>query len=495
MKRTPSDVVAQVNCCNYLVEAFESKEDKRQQYENRSLQVQLDFAKYPEKYLPIQDPLDAIRIYSRVVDWTIEQSNGTTRVQDLCRKILKIGQTNEGKMYIGLTKEEINDTVPVNEYVVPVSVREAVDYEAVPLRYKFRVIEFCDIMWQAASRLGEKGLAERYCEMRNDVQYGSHWRAFKSNFRQETVGNKIVSERSNRVSCIANDMKALLSDLQNGAMTDGKDRHYSQIVFAKAREKNGLNVVTEFRYDLLKIVDAYEKENDYDKELRWLKQIILLQSEGLWFGDMWNIDIVMSGKTPDGKLTPEFYHGYYYMEPYYERAIGVAQKSHDDESVIELAEDLFYILSQDNRARNQEKTFSDVSDLLYWLRACDLYAYCCCIQNKYMRAGNALLIAEKDLKSSIENWNQEAAKEVEKFGEQRDTKWITEKLNKQREPMFQFFEEQLVLLEKILSEYHPVLSMQRKLMIWFCDDDKRAKKLKKLNKKEKFIAIFNNWDF
>lgn len=505
-KKTPSDVVAQVKCCDYLVEAFENKEDKRQQYENRSLQTQLDFAEHPDKYLPIQDPLDAIRIYSRVADWTSQQSNETARVQELSRKILKVGQANEGKVHIGLTKEEINDIVPINEYIVPSSVGEDVDYAEIPLRYKFRVIELYNILWQAASRLGEKDLAEKYCEMRNDVQYGSHGRAIKLNFGRKVVGKKIISQQPKRVSIIDNETKSLLSDLQSGAITDGKDRHYSQIVFAKAREKNGLNVVTEFRYDLLKIVDAYEEENDYDKELRWLKQIILLQSEGLWFGDMWNIDIVMSGKTPDGKLTPEFYHGYYYMEPYYERAIGVAQKTHDDESMIELAEDLFYILSQDNLARNQEGTFLEVSDLLYWLRACALYAYCCCIQKKYTRAGNALLMAEKDMKNSIENWNEKAAEEAEKakeaeeFSEQwymnnlQRYKMIAEELNKQREPMFRFFEERLVLLEKNLPEYHPLLSMQRELMIWFCDDDKKAKKLERQNKKEKLFALFHNWD-
>ena len=201
----------------------------------------------------------------------------------------------------------------------------------------------------------------------------------------------------------------------------------------------------------------------------------------------------MTVRTPDGKTTTDFYPGHYFMEPYYERAICTARKNHDDKSMIELAEDLFYILSQDNLARNQEGTFLEVSDLLRWLRACDLYAYCCCIQKKYTRAGNALFMAVKDLKSSIENWNQEATKEVEKFGELRDTKWIAEELIKQREPMFRFFEEQLVLLEKILSEHHPILSMQRELMIWFCDGDKKAKKLERQNKKEKLFALFHNW--
>lgn len=194
------------------------------------------------------------------------------------------------------------------------------------------------------------------------------------------------------------------------------------------------------------------------------------------------------------------------MEPYYERAIGVAQKTHDDESMIELAEDLFYILSQDNLARNQEGTFLEVSDLLYWLRACALYAYCCCIQKKYTRAGNALLMAEKDMENSIENWNEKAAEEAEKakeaeeFSEQwymnnlQRYKMIAEELNKQREPMFRFFEEQLVLLEKNLPEHHPLLSMQRELMICFCDDDKKAKKLERQNKKEKLLALFHNWD-
>lgn len=488
MNKSPSDVVAQIKCCDYLAEVFEDEEKKRQ-YKNRRLQVQLDFAEHPEKYLRIQNLLDEMRIYLQVVDWAIQQSNKGMWVQDLCEKILKIGQeeikqANEKRVYIGLTREEIHDTIPKDEYIVPASLREDVDYEAIPFRYKRQKVEFYDILWKATSRLGEEELAQRYCEVRNDIMYGKN-RPKRLGANRKIVGNKIFFEQPQRISCIDDETKALLSDLQNGEMTNEKDQKYCQTIFAKAR-KNSCNYVTpEFKADFRKIVDAYEEAQNYGRELKWFRQFIFLQSEVSWLNSE-----IMSGKTPDGKLLPTFYRGHYYMEPYYERAIGAAQKCHDDESVIELAEDLFYILSQDNLARNQEGTFLEVSDLLRWLRACGLYAYCCCIQKKYTRAGNALLMAEKDMENCIEIWNENAA---EMINPQR-YKMIAEELNKQREPMFRFFEEQLVLLEKNLPEHHPILSMQRELMIWFCDDDKKAKKLERQNKKEKLFALFHNWD-
>ena len=503
MNKSPSDVVAQIKCCDYLAEVFEDEEKKRQ-YKNRRLQVQLDFAEHPEKYLRIQNLLDEMRIYLQVVDWAIQQSNKGIWVQDLCEKILKIGQeeikqANEKKVYIGLTREEIHDTIPKDEYIVPASLREDVDYEAIPFRYKRQKVEFYDILWKATSRLGEEELAQRYCEVRNDIMYGKN-RPKRLGANRKIVGNKIFFEQPQRISCIDDETKALLSDLQNGEMTNEKDQKYCQTIFAKAR-KNGCNYVTpEFKADFRKIVDAYEEAQNYGRELKWFRQFIFLQSEVSWLNSE-----VMSGKTPDGKLLPTFYRGHYYMEPYYERAIGAAQKCHDNESMIELAEDLFYILSQDNLARNQEGTFLEVSDLLRWLRACALYAYCCCIQKKYTHAGNALLMAEKDMENSIENWNEKAeeeaekAKEAEEFSEQwymnnlQRYKMIAEELNKQREPMFRFFEERLVLLKKNLPEHHPLLSMQRELMIWFCDDDKKAKKLERQNKKEKLFALFHNW--
>ena len=503
MNKSPSDVVAQIKCCDYLAEVFEDEEKKRQ-YKNRRLQVQLDFAEHPEKYLRIQNLLDEMRIYLQVVDWAIQQSNKGMWVQDLCEKILKIGQeeikqANEKKVHIGLTREEIHDTIPKDEYIVPASLREDVDYEAIPFRYKRQKVEFYDILWKATSRLGEEELAQRYCEVRNDIMYGKN-RPKRLGANRKIVGNKIFFEQPQRISCIDDETKALLSDLQNGEMTNEKDQKYCQTIFAKAR-KNGCNYVTpEFKADFRKIVDAYEEAQNYGRELKWFRQFIFLQSEVSWLNSE-----VMSGKTPDGKLLPTFYRGHYYMEPYYERAIGAAQKCHDNESVIGLSEELFDILSQDNRAKNQDGLFLEVSDLMIWMRTCSLYAYGCCIQKRYTCASNALLIAADALNNNIKNWNQGAAQETEKvkyaerLGEQLDTsnlyhyKEIAEQLEKQRESMFCFFEEQLSLMEKILPAHHPILSVQRDLMLPFCVDDNTRKKLIRLNTKEKFVALFHNW--
>lgn len=472
IERNPSDVIAQVQCCNYLVEVFESEENIKQQYENRARQVQLDFAKYPEKYLPIRNPLDEMKILYRMMNFVAYYDCETQRadkeifLQKICRRILKIGLENEKNVPMERLEEETrDDDMGEEEKTIFLEEKD----------------EFFRILWLTAYTLGEKELYGRYKQISHKL---------KDSYRRPFIW------------CIENEKKTLLSALQDGKITNEKDRDYCQMIFAKATDRN---MGPRFQDDLMEIVDAYEKIEDYNKELKWLKQIIFLQSKDLWFCDTKNMDIVMSGRTPDGKLTPEFYSGHYFMEPYYERAIGVAQKCHDDESMIELAEDLFYILSQDNLARNREGTFLEVSDLLYWLRACALYAYCCCIQKKYTRAGNALLMAEKDMENSIENWNEKAAEEAEKakeaeeFSEQwymnnlQRYKMIAEELNKQREPMFRFFEEQLVLLEKNLPEHHPILSMQRELMIWFCDDDKKAKKLERQNKKEKLFALFHNW--
>lgn len=498
MKKEPSDVIAQMECCDYIAYRFKD-EEKSRQYKNRAFQVQLDFVEHPKKYLPIQDPLEEMRVYWQVADWASQQPNKEALKQKLCKKILKVGQANEERVHIGLTKKEMdNDPKNEEDYIVPTSLSEKVNYEAIPMRYRSKKAEFYDILRKAAYQLGEEKRAEIYAEKCRYIIYGTHRRDLFS--RRKVMGDKIFYEQPKRVSIIDEETKSLLSDLQNGEMTKQKDRKYCQAIFEKARKNNGGSIASEFMDDLQKIVDAYEKVKDYDKELKWLKQIILLQSAGRWFDNP-----VVTVRTPDGKTTTEFYPGHYFMEPYYERAICTARKNHDDKSVIELTEELFDILSKDNQARNQEETFLEVSDLLRWLRACVLYAYCCCIQKKYTRAGNALLMAEKDMENSIENWNEKAeeeaekAKEAEEFSEQwymndlQRYKMIAEELNKQRKPMFRFFEEQLVLLEKILPEHHPLLSMQRELMIWFCDDDKKAKKLERQNKKEKLFALFHNW--
>lgn len=139
----------------------------------------------------------------------------------------------------------------------------------------------------------------------------------------ETEGDRRQDfyEQPKCVSIIDEETKSLLSDLQNGETTNGKDRKYCQAIFEKARKNNGGSIASEFMDDLQKIVDAYEEVKDYDKELKWLKQIILLQSAGRWFDNP-----VVTVRTPDGKTTTDFYPGHYFMEPYYERAICTARK-------------------------------------------------------------------------------------------------------------------------------------------------------------------------
>lgn len=499
MKKEPSDVIAQMECCDYIAYRFKD-EEKSRQYKNRAFQVQLDFVEHPKKYLPIQDPLEEMRVYWQVADWASQQPNKEALKQKLCKKILKVGQENEERVHIGLTKKEM-DNDPKNEeedYIVPASLSEKVNYEAIPMRYRRKKAEFYDILRKAAYQLGEEKRAEIYAEKCRYIIYGTHRRDLFS--RRKVIGDKIFYEQPKRVSIIDEETKSLLSDLQNGEMTKQKDRKYCQAIFEKARKSNGGSIASEFMDDLQKIVDAYEKVKDYDKELKWLKQIILLQSAGRWFDNP-----VVTVRTPDGKTTTEFYPGHYFMEPYYERAICTARKNHDDKSVIELTEELFDILSKDNQARNRDGLFPRISDLLIWLRACGLYIYCCCVQKKYDGAKDALLKAEKDLGDYIKNWNRGMTKVTEqvKQAEQFEEQWyasdlqnyvsIIEEYNKQKEPMFRFFEEQLSLLKKILPEHHPILYMQRDLQIWFCEDEEQLKTLETLNEKEKLIAIENGW--
>ena len=499
MKKEPSDVIAQMECCDYIAYRFKD-EEKSRQYKNRAFQVQLDFVEHPKKYLPIQDPLEEMRVYWQVADWASQQPNKEALKQKLCKKILKVGQANEERVHIGLTKKEM-DNDPKNEeedYIVPASLSEKVNYEAIPMRYRRKKAEFYDILRKAAYQLGEEKRAEIYAEKCRYIIYGTHRRDLFS--RRKVIGDKIFYEQPKRVSIIDEETKSLLSDLQNGEMTKQKDRKYCQAIFEKARKNNGGSIASEFMDDLQKIVDAYEKVKDYDKELKWLKQIILLQSAGRWFDNP-----VVTVRTPDGKTTTEFYPGHYFMEPYYERAICTARKNHDEKSVIELTEELFDILSKDNQARNRDGLFPRISDLLIWLRACGLYIYCCCVQKKYDGAKDALLKAEKDLGDYIKNWNRGMTKVTEqvKQAEQFEEQWyasdlqnyvsIIEEYNKQKEPMFRFFEEQLSLLKKILPEHHPILYMQRDLQIWFCEDEEQLKTLETLNEKEKLIAIENGW--
>lgn len=473
MKKEPSDVLAQVECCDYIAYRFKN-EEKGQQYKKRALQVQLDFAEHPEKYLPIQNPLDEMKIYLHVADWASQLTDRKPFAQKLYNKILKIGQKNE----IEITTEN-----------------------PMPKEKQFRLNdkkEFYAILCTAANGLGEKELWRKYAETAKEMLFGKNWRNLT---RRSVIGNKVVYEQPKRVSVIDEETKSLLSDLQNGEMTNRKDREYCQAIFEKARKNSGDSIASEFMHDLQKIVDAYEEAKDYGKEVKWLKQIILLQSAGRWFDNP-----VVTVRTPDGKTTTEFYPGHYFMEPYYERAICAARKNHDDKSVIELTEELFDILLKDNQARNRDGLFPRISDLLIWLRTCGLYVYCCCVQKKYDGARDVLLKAEKDLGDYLENWNRgmiKATKQV-KQAKQFDEQWYTfdlqnyvsiiEEYDKQKEPMFRFFEEQLSLLKKILPAHHPILYMQRDLQIWFCEDEKQAEIFEEQNEKEKLIAIESGWD-
>lgn len=85
MKKEPSDVIAQMECCDYIAYRFKDEEESRQ-YKNRAFQVQLDFVEHPKKYLPIQDPLEEMRVYWQVADWASQQPNKEALKQKLCKK-------------------------------------------------------------------------------------------------------------------------------------------------------------------------------------------------------------------------------------------------------------------------------------------------------------------------------------------------------------------------------------------------------------------------
>ena len=477
LEQQPSNVVAQVMCCDYIIRALPDKEEIVRQYLTRSRAVQLDFVVHPEKYLPVQSPLDELEIYNRVM----ERSADKVLVKSLCYKILKVGHDHEKLILRKQPVEKTDETIKLSS------------------DEKF---DCCIILKKAAVRLGQEELARRYNEVALELR-GFHANAQLLRLRQmkecREKGVPYVQNIEYR-SSITDEADEILHDLQDGNMTEEKDQHYRQIIFEKAADDELWREA--YEKDLNRIVDAYEEAGDYRRQLKWLKQIILLQSAGLWSRDML---ISLSGRTPDGKLTPIFYHGHYYMGPYYERAIRAAQKSYDDESVIELAEDLFYVLSQDNRARNQNGLFLEFSDLLIWVRACVLYVYCCCIQKKYNSARAALIAAGEDMGNYFNNWNKEMLEAVEqvKQAEQADKQWrmfdmhkyksVMDEYNKQKGTIFRFFEEQLVLLKKILPAHHPILYMQRDLQIWFCEDEKQAETLETLNEKEKLIAIENGW--
>ena len=60
--------------------------------------------------------------------------------------------------------------------------------------------------------------------------------------------------------------------------------------------------------------------------------------------------------------------------------------------------------------------------------------------------------------------------------------------------MFHFIEEQLRSLEKLLPAHHPILYMQRDLMIHICDNEKVSMQLAELNNQEKLLAVSLDWD-
>lgn len=86
------------------------------------------------------------------------------------QKILKVGQANEERVHIGLTKKEM-DNDPKNEeedYIVPDSLSEKVNYEAIPMRYRRKKAEFYDILRKAAYQLGEEK-EQKYMQRSVDI--------------------------------------------------------------------------------------------------------------------------------------------------------------------------------------------------------------------------------------------------------------------------------------------------------------------------------------
>lgn len=473
MSQKLQDIVRELKCCEELMKQYQcdfSGEVKSRKYKYLASQFRLDFVEHPEKYLPVQNPLEEIKIYEKIITSSGQLSDEEMNVRNLRNKILEVGQMNEEKISAELTPEEI-------------------DAGKQPILDRHGKVEFYDILSKAAHGLGKIELAREYAKMSQEQLHGK-------NISSWWLRGEAKPASTKKDSCIACETKMLLNDLKNGKITDEKDENYRQMIFSKARNIDGDGDADsdwmryKYQKDLVKIVNAYEKAGDYNRQLKWLEQIILLQSSGLWNREMKKFDVleestIMLGRTPDDKLVPEFYKGHYFMEPYYEKAILAAQKSNNCGKAIELTEELFDIMSHDCQAKNQGKPFSRVSELLPWLRTCSLYALCCCAQKRYTRAGNALLIAEEDFKKCNES--------LEEHLYTRSAKMEMQELNDKKFYMFIFLEEQRKLLEKILPAHHPILYMQRDLQIWFCEDEEQAEIFEEQNEKEKLVAIESGW--
>ena len=474
------DVIRQVTCCDQIAEQYLyefSGEGRGDYYRKMALNIRLDFSEHPEKYLSVQSPLDELRIYNeivhnRIIKGMLQLPAEKNRVHNLCDKILNIGQTNEKAI---LTERSSNDCA----------------HGQWPMLNHHEKAEFYSIIQKAAYQLNQYELAQRYAKLSQETLHGENISLWWLRNEPRPSPNPLK-----HFSRIAYEAEALVYDLKSGEMTDEKDQYYRQVIFEKAKADDVCDVDTatmmerKYQDDLLKIINAYEEMGDYRRQLIWLEQIIFLHSSGLWrqndhFAD--SMVPLMWYRTIDGKLDDQLYLSHYFMESYYEKAIRTAQHIHDHKKALKLVEELFEILSQDTLSLYQNKPFSHASDLLAWLRACSLYAYFCCMQKRYVRAGNSLIMADESLNTFL------ASKQA-KCPNMCETELKKVVFAAQGDDVFHFIEEQMRALEKILPVHHPILYMQRDLMIHICDNEKVSMQLAELNNQEKLLAVSLGWD-
>lgn len=474
------DVIRQVTCCDQIAEQYLhefSGEGRSDYYRKMALNIRLDFSEHPEKYLSVQSPLDELRIYNeiihnRTIKGMLQLPAEKNRVHNLCNKILNIGQANEKDISTGKSSDDCaHGQWPMLDY--------------------HEKAEFYSIMQKAACQLKQYELAQKYAKLSQETLHGENISLWWLRNEPRPSPNPLK-----HFSRIAYEAEALVCDLKNGEMTDEKDRYYRQVIFGKAKTDDVCDVdaatMMECKYqdDLLKIINAYEEMGDYRRQLVWLEQIIFLHSSGLWrqndhFADP--MVPLMWYRTIDGKLDDQLYPSHYFMESYYEKAIRTAQHIHDHQKALKLVEELFEILLQDTLSLYQNKPFSHASDLLAWLRACSLYAYFCCMQKRYVRAGNSLIMADESLNTFL-------AGEQAKCPNMCETELKRVVFAAQGDDVFHFIEEQLRSLEKLLPAHHPILYMQRDLMIHICDNEKVSMQLAELNNQEKLLAVSLDWN-
>jgi len=448
------DVVEQMMCCDGIVFqyrcAFPDKE-KCRQYQERSMQIEMDFAENPEEYLPIESPLNEIKTYIRTLEDVICMPGKEKMVRILGEKILKIGKDNEKcvEKEAKLNKIEIHN------------------FRWMGLFIWGDGITFRELLWYTIQLLEQKRDSEEYDEstlneLRSLLEKQSDME------KEEPIP---VFER--KCDGIASETESLLHDLQNEEITNEKDRNYRKTIFAKI---NNAGWKAECEEDLERIVDAYEKAGDYGKQLKWLEQIILLQSAGIWSGCRYYFfgEEIFNSRTKNGKLDPDFYERHDFMGPYYERAINAAQKNYDNEKAAELADEMFHVFSKDREVIIQYRLPVRIPELMVWLRACSLYTYCCCVQGQYRNGMKALKLAEKDFMKYVMRRNPY--------------------LHGQEKVMMDFYNEQMTALKKVLPKHHPIFAIQYKLMYPCCEGLKETVKIVGLIMKESVLSHFYNWN-